>query len=494
MTEMKKSEWNSNIAFMMAMIGSAVGLGNIWRFPNVLYSNGGGSFMIPYIVSLFLLGISFVLVEYAVGFKFKKSLARILYSVSTKLEPVAWFILLIVFLITTYYVCVVGWDLIYIFLSFTKAWGSNPDVFFTANVLQATDSISGIFKIVPAVLGSVFAIWFLAWFIIKRDLNDGIGKVSQILLPMLCIIVVIIVAFSLTLPGASVGYTQIFTPDWSALTNLDVWLAAFGQIVFSLSLGMAIAMTYASYLPEGSKLVDNAVIVAFSNSGFEVFNSIGIFSILGFMTVTSGISFNELVTSGTGLAFVVFPQVFNTMGPAAHIIGPLFFICILFAGITSVIALLEGVCYSISEKFLIERKKTATVVCVVGFLISTIFATGAGSTILGIFDGYLNNFALLFAVLLECLIFGWIYKFDDLIETLNNNSSIKVGKTWKTVIKYILPICIGGLWIQGVYSTVTTADGLSTTIMIILTIVLIVVPIIFAKLPAVNKDYYNVEN
>ena len=494
MTEMKKSEWNSNIAFMMAMIGSAVGLGNIWRFPNVLYSNGGGSFMIPYIVSLFLLGISFVLVEYAVGFKFKKSLARILYSVSTKLEPVAWFILLIVFLITTYYVCVVGWDLIYIFLSFTKAWGSNPDVFFTANVLQATDSISGIFKIVPAVLGSVFAIWFLAWFIIKRDLNDGIGKVSQILLPMLCIIVVIIVAFSLTLPGASVGYTQIFTPDWSALTNLDVWLAAFGQIVFSLSLGMAIAMTYASYLPEGSKLVDNAVIVAFSNSGFEVFNSIGIFSILGFMTVTSGIPFNELVTSGTGLAFVVFPQVFNTMGPAAHIIGPLFFICILFAGITSVIALLEGVCYSISEKFLIERKKTATVVCVVGFLISTIFATGAGSTILGIFDGYLNNFALLFAVLLECLIFGWIYKFDDLIETLNNNSSIKVGKTWKTVIKYILPICIGGLWIQGVYSTVTTADGLSTTIMIILTIVLIVVPIIFAKLPAVNKDYYNVEN
>ena len=494
MTEMKKSEWNSNIAFMMAMIGSAVGLGNIWRFPNVLYSNGGGSFMIPYIVSLFLLGISFVLVEYAVGFKFKKSLARILYSVSTKLEPVAWFILLIVFLITTYYVCVVGWDLIYIFLSFTKAWGSNPDVFFTANVLQATDSISGIFKIVPAVLGSVFAIWFLAWFIIKRDLNDGIGKVSQILLPMLCIIVVIIVAFSLTLPGASVGYTQIFTPDWSALTNLDVWLAAFGQIVFSLSLGMAIAMTYASYLPEGSKLVDNAVIVAFSNSGFEVFNSIGIFSILGFMTVTSGIPFNELVTSGTGLAFVVFPQVFNTMGPAAHIIGPLFFICILFAGITSVIALLEGVCYSISEKFLIERKKTATVVCVVGFLISTIFATGAGSTILGIFDGYLNNFALLFAVLLECLIFGWIYKFDDLIETLNNNSSIKVGKTWKTVIKYILPICIGGLWIQGVYSTVSTADGLSTTIMIILTIVLIVVPIIFAKLPAVNKDYYNVEN
>ena len=492
MTETKKSEWNSNLAFMMAMIGSAVGLGNIWRFPNVLYSNGGGSFMIPYIVSLFLLGISFVLVEYAVGFKFKKSIARILFSVSKKLEPVAWFILLIVFLITTYYVCVVGWDFIYIILSLTKAWGANPDLYFANNVLHATDSMSGLFTIVPNVLVSVFIIWFLAWFIIKRDLNDGIGNVSKILLPLLCAIVVIIVAFSLTLPGASVGYTQIFTPDWSALTNLDVWLAAFGQIVFSLSLGMAIAMTYASYLPEGSKLVDNAIIVAFSNSGFEVFNSIGIFSILGFMTVTSGIPFNELVTEGTGLAFVVFPKVFNTMGGAAYIIGTLFFLFILFAGITSVIAILEGVCYSISEKFLIERKKTATVVCIIGFLISCIFATGAGSTILGIFDVYLNNFALLFAILLECIIFGWVYKFDDLIETLNNNSSIKVGKTWKAVIKYILPICIFGLWAQGVYSTIFTADGLSRTVMLILTILLIVIPFIFAKLPAINKEYYNV--
>ena len=487
----EKSEWNSNIAFVMAMIGSAVGLGNIWRFPNVLYSNGGGSFMIPYIVSLFLLGISFVLVEYAVGYRFKKSLAQILYFIKDKLEPVAWFVLLVVFLITTYYICVVGWDLIYIVLSFTKAWGANPDVFFSNNVLQATDSISGIFTIVPAVLASVFVVWFIAWFIIKRDLNDGIGRVSKILLPLLCIIVVIIVAFSLTLPGASIGYTQIFTPDWSALTNLNVWLAAFGQIVFSLSLGMAIALTYASYLPEGSKLVDNALIVAFSNSGFEVFNSIGIFSILGFMALSSGIPFNELVTEGTGLAFVVFPQVFNIMGSAAYIIGPLFFLCILFAGITSAIALLEGVCYSISEKFLIERKKTATVVCIVGFLISTIFATGAGSMILGVFDTFLNNFALLFAVLLECIIFGWVYKFDDLIETLNENSRIKVGRTWKVVIKYILPICIVGLWIQGIYSTVSTADTTSIMIMVILTVVLITVPFIFAKLKPRNEHFFD---
>ena len=486
-----KPVWNSNIAFIMAMIGSAVGLGNIWRFPNVLYSNGGGSFMIPYIVSLFLLGISFVLVEYAIGYRFKTSLSKVLFSIKSSLEPVAWFIILIVFLITTYYVCVVAWDLIYVFLSFTKAWGANPDLFFSNSVLQVSDSLSGIFTIVPGVFLSVLVIWFIGWFIIQKDLNDGIGKVSKILLPILCLIVVVIVAFSLTLPGASIGYMQIFTPDWGALTNLNVWLAAFGQIVFSLSLGMSIALTYSSYLPEGSKLADNALIVAFSNSGFEVFNSIGIFSILGFMALSSGVPFNELVTEGTGLAFVVFPKVFNIMGPWASVIAPLFFLCILFAGITSVMALIEVVRYSLSEKFDLSRKRSATIICIVGFCISVLFATASGSTLLGIFDAFLNNFALLFAILLECIIFGWIYDFDKLIETLNENSNIKVGKLWKTVIKFILPICILGLWVQGVYSTLLTGDSTSHMVMLCLTVVLIVVPIIFTKLPAKNKNFYN---
>lgn len=490
MASSEKSVWDNNISFILAMIGSAVGLGNIWRFPNVLYSNGGGSFMIPYIVSLFILGISFVLVEYAVGFRFKTSLSKIFFSIKARLEPIAWFIVLVVFLITTYYVCVVGWDLIYLGLSFVQGWGANPDVFFTVDVLHASDSLSGIFTIVPWVLLSVFLIWAFAWFIAQKDLNEGIGKVSRILLPILLVIVIIIVAFSLPLPGASIGYKQIFTPNWSVLTNLNVWLAAFGQIVFSLSLGMSIALTYASYLPETSKLTDNALIVAFSNSGFEVFNAIGIFSILGFMTFTSGIPFNELVTEGTGLAFVVFPNVFNLMQPWSMIIGPLFFACILFAGITSVMALLEVVSFAISEKFGFSRKKSATLVCIVGFCISSIFATSAGSYLLGIFDAFLNNFALFFGVLLECIIFGWVYNFDNLVETLNTHSNIQMNQFWPIIIKYILPICIWGLWAQGVYNIILTGDTTSHMIMLALSIILFIVPIIFTLVPAKNEDYY----
>lgn len=490
MAENEKSVWDSNISFILAMIGSAVGLGNIWRFPNVLYSNGGGSFMIPYIVSLFLLGISFVLVEYAVGFRFKTSLSKIFFSIKAKLEPVAWFIILVVFLITTYYVCVVAWDLIYLLISVAQSWGANPDIYFTQNVLHASNSLSGIFTVVPKIFISVFAIWLVAWIIGQKDLNAGIGKVSKILLPVLLAIVIIIVAFSLTLPGASIGYNQIFTPDWSALTNLNVWLAAFGQIVFSLSLGMSIALTYASYLPESSKLTNNALVVAFSNSGFEIFNAIGIFSILGFMTLTSGIPFNELVTEGTGLAFVVFPNVFNVMQPWSRIIGPLFFACILFAGITSIMALSEVASFALSEKFGFSRKKSATLVCVVGCFISTLFTTTSGSLLLGIFDAFLNNFALLFGVLLECIIFGWIYNFDNLVETLNNHSTIQMDPFWPIIIKYILPICIFCLWAQGVYSTILTGDHTSHMVMLGLSVVLFVVPIIFTLLPAKNEDYY----
>ena len=447
----ERAQWNSRWGFILAMVGSAVGLGNIWRFPNVLYANGGGSFMIPYIVAIFLLGVSFILVEYALGYRFKASISKILYSIKPKFEPIAWLILAIIFLILTYYIVVVGWDLIYLVLSFTKGWGANPDVFFSSNVLQASDSIAGIFTFVPMVLISVLVLWATIWVITQSDLNSGIEKVS-----------------------------------------INVWLAAFGQIVFSLSLGMAIALTYASYLPEGFALADNALLVAFTNSGFEVFNAFGVFSILGFMTFTTGIPFNDLVTEGTGLAFVVFPQVFNQMGAVSYIIGPLFFFSILFAGLTSAIALVEPIASSLTEKFNIKRKRAATLVCLVGLIISLIFTTQAGSMILGVFDLFLNNYALLFTIVLECIIFGWIYKFDNLIETLNQNSHFKVGRIWKFVIRFALPIVIFILWIQGIVNTLFSGDSATYSIMFILLISLIIVPVILAKMPAKNEKYYEV--
>lgn len=272
----------------------------------------------------------------------------------------------------------------------------------------------------------------------------------------------------------------MFTPDWSELTNLDIWLAAFGQIIFSLSLGMAIVLTYASYLPDNNNLVKNAIIVLCSNSGFEVFNAIGVFSILGFMVVTTGIPFSNLITEGTGLAFVVYPQVFNIMGPAAYIIGPLFFACIFIAGLTSAISLLEPVVSSFNDAFNISRKKAVNLIAVIGFIVTMIFTTGAGSTILSIFDMFLNNFVLLFAIIIECITFGWLYKIDNLIWVLNKKTPFKIGRWWKYIIKFILPIILVVLWINGVISILQYSDMMKFTIEMILLLILIIVPFIMS--------------
>lgn len=484
------TQWNSNFSFLMAMIGSAVGLGNIWRYPYVLYSHGGGSFMIPYIVAIVLLGFSGVLLEYAVGYKFKTSLLEIYGKIKTKFRVIAWFTLLIVFLILSYYVCIVGWDLIYLVLSFFKGWGADPNNYFVKSVLHDNPTFGGMLEIVPIVFISCLIVWFVIWLISHRNINDGVSKFSNVAVPLLFVLIVIIVGFSLTLPGASIGYTAMFTPDWNALLDANIWLAAFGQVIFSLSIGMAIAITYSSYLGKKTNLTKNAGIVVASNSGFEVFNAIGVFSILGFMALSTGVGFDGLVTEGTGLAFVAFPEVFNVMGGAAYIIGPLFFFCILIAGITSAIALAESVTSSLITEFDLTRKKAVTILCIIGFCVTAIFTTGAGSTVLGIFDRILNNFALILAIVFECIIFAWFYKIDDLIEVLNRNTSIKIGSLWKYLIKFILPIVLLVLWVTGLVSTLSFSNNMSLFVELILFAVLLVVPFIlnhFAKSRKVNE-------
>lgn len=483
MSNSTRPQWNSSFTFLLAMIGSAIGLGNIWRFPYVLYTNGGGSFIIPYVIAIAVVGFSFLLLEYSIGYKFKESIYNIYRKIRPQLEVISWLVVLLLFFIVSYYVCIIGWDVIYFVLSFFKGWGSDPVSFFSNDLLQSTDSIYGLFHIVPIVFIATLFVWIFIWFISSRDLNEGIGKFSKIVLPLLFILVCIIVFYSLTLPGASIGVTAMFTPDWSSLADPNIWIAACGQIIFSLSLGMAITITYSSYLKKGANLSKNAVIVLFSNSGFEVFNAIGIFSILGFMTATSGIPLNELVIDGTGLAFVAFPQVFNVMGSFAYILGPIFFLCIFIAGITSAISLVEPISASISEKFGFSRKKATTIICVLAFLISLLFTTGLGSAILTIFDAFLNNFALLFEIALEAIIFTWIYSVDKLMDVLNENTIVHVGSWWKYLMKFVLPIILIGLWIVNVINTLQNADALTVAVESVLLVLLIVVPVILYKLP-----------
>ena len=489
-----KNEWGSNLSFLLAMIGSAVGLGNIWRYPYVLYSNGGGAFFIPYIVAILIMGIPFLILEYGVGYNFKSSFTKAVKSISNKWEYLGWFLPVAVFMILIYYSAILGWDGFYVIISAFKGWGADPNAYFTGSFLQANDTLGGLGTFVPFVAIAMLVGWVIMWVISHTDLEKGLGRVSKVLVPLLFAIMIFIVLFSLTLPGAGIGLAELYNPDWSLLLNFNIWMAAFGQMIFSLSLGMSIAFTYASYTKDDSDLVSNALWVTVANCGFENFAAIGVFSILGYMSLQSGVAVPDLVTQGTGLVFIVYPTVFNVLGDWASVIGPLFFFTVYLAGLTSILSTIEPLSFSIQNKFGWSRNKTMTVLCVFGAAVSMIYATAMGSYILGIADTFVNQIAILIGVIFECIVFAWIFKAENIIPKLNAKSkSIKLGKWWLVVVKYVLPIFIAIVWVGGILEVISSGSMLELAILVILTVILLGATFIFTKLPAKSGEWDEVK-
>ena len=489
-----KNEWGSNLSFLLAMIGSAVGLGNIWRYPYVLYSNGGGAFFIPYIVAILIMGIPFLILEYGVGYNFKSSFPKAVKSISKKWEYLGWFLPVAVFMILIYYSAILGWDGFYVIISAFKGWGADPNAYFTGSFLQANDTLGGLGTFVPFVAIAMLVGWVIMWVISHTDLEKGLGRVSKVLVPLLFAIMIFIVLFSLTLPGAGIGLAELYNPDWSLLLNFNIWMAAFGQMIFSLSLGMSIAFTYASYTKDDSDLVSNALWVTVANCGFENFAAIGVFSILGYMSLQSGVAVPDLVTQGTGLVFIVYPTVFNVLGDWASVIGPLFFFTVYLAGLTSILSTIEPLSFSIQNKFGWSRNKTMTILCVFGAAVSMIYATAMGSYILGIVDTFVNQIAILIGVIFECIIFAWIFKAENIIPKLNAKSkSIKLGKWWLVVVKYVLPIFIAIVWVGGILEVISSGSMLELAILAILTVILLGATFIFTKLPAKSGEWDEVK-
>ena len=477
----EQAQWDSSLAFIFAMIGAAVGLGNIWRFSYVLYSNGGGSFFIPYFIAIAIMGVPFLILEYGVGFSFKESFSKIMRKIKPEFEIIAWILVLFVFIVTIYYMVILSWDLVYLLSSFTFNWGTDTAQYFVSTVGGSSNLSNASFLLIPTTVG-VLILWVILWFISHRDVDKGIGKVSKILIPALFIIMGIIIVYALTLPGASIGIETLLTPDWNMLLDVNIWLAAFAQIIFSLSMGQAIALTYASYLPENSKLIDNVLIVVASNSGFEICTAFGVFSILGYMSVTAGTPMVQLVTEGTGLVFVVFPMIFNIMGPVGRVLAPLLFLAILFAGITSALGFFEPMLNSTSVKLGWSRKKTATVLSVIGCAFSIILTTGISSYLVGIVDSFVNEFGILLLIGIQCIIFAWFYGVDKFIPALNETSTFKVGKTWTFVIKYLLPLVLVVMWVIGIVQLFSTAKQFEIMVDLVIIIGVMVFAFILTKI------------
>ena len=451
-----RGAFTSRKVFILAAIGSAVGLGNIWRFPYVAYENGGGAFVIPYLVALLTAGIPFLFLDYAVGHRGRGSAPLSFARLSRRTEGLGWWQVGICFMIAIYYAAVIAWAVRYTFFSLDTAWGDDPEGFLFGTFLQAGDP--GVqLDLVPGVLWPLAIVWIAVIVIMVAGVEKGIGATSVVFIPVLVLAFGALVVRALFLPGATLGLDALFTPDWAALGEPGVWAAAFGQIFFSLSIGFGIMITYSSYVHPKTDMTGSGAVVGFANSGFELLAGIGVFAALGFIAQANGVAVSDVATQGLGLAFVAFPTIISE-APAGALIGVLFFGSLVIAGITSLVSVIEVVISAVRDKFEMTRTGASLAVGIPAAVISlAFFSTTSGVYVLDIVDHFINQFGILLVAVVSMLVLAWgVRALPTLAGHLNAGGSVPIGTWWRVLIAFVAPIALGYVMVDAFLTDLET--------------------------------------
>ena len=455
-TEQQRGAFSSRKVFILAAIGSAVGLGNIWRFPYVAYENGGGAFIIPYLVALLTAGLPFLLLDYGLGHRYRGSAPLSFRRAHPAAEGLGWWQVAICFVIAVYYAAVIAWAARYTLFSFDKAWGDDPEGFLFGSYLQAGDPGVGL-DFVTGVTVPLVLVWVAVLVIMALGVQKGIGATAMFFIPVLFVAFLALVVVALTLDGAAVGLDALFTPNWDALTETSVWVAAFGQIFFSLSVGFGIMITYASYVGRRSDMTGSGLVVGFANSGFELLAGIGVFAALGFMATAAGTSVDKVATDGLGLAFVAFPAIISE-APAGALIGVLFFGSLVIAGLTSLVSVIEVVISAVRDKFEMSRVGASMAVGVPAAVISIVLlGTTTGVYVLDIVDHFINRFGILLVAVVSMLAMSWVFRKTSLLRThLNRDGSVQIGVWWQWLIGLFAPAALTFILVKEVMADIET--------------------------------------
>ncbi|WP_305462241.1 sodium-dependent transporter [Photobacterium leiognathi] len=441
-TSPSRGNWSSKIGFVMAASGSAVGLGNIWKFPYTAGENGGGAFVAIYLLFVIFIGFSVMLTEFAVGRKTGLSAVGAFKTTDRRWTFVGIMGVLSGLLIMGFYPVVGGWAIAYIYKISTGLL-SQPTAI--------GDSFSGFIADPMQPLFWMGLYLLLNIFVVIRGVSGGIEKAGKILMPLLFIILIIVSVKGLTLPGAMAGLEFLFKPDFSKIDS-SVVLAALGQAFFSLSLGMGCMLTYGSYLRKKENLVQTTAMVTAMDTGVALLAGIAMFPAM--------FAFSMEPSAGPGLVFVVVPQLFAEMGGIGFILALLFFIGLSVAALTSSVSLLEVVvAYLIDEKgfsrvtAVISASIVMALLCIlaslsIGGLGPKLFDTGA----FDIFDLLTDKIFLAVGGMLVCLFAGWRLDRSELKKEITNDGKVSfpLFNLWYALIKYIIPVAIAIVAISGV--------------------------------------------
>ncbi|OLT49034.1 sodium-dependent transporter [Cellulosimicrobium sp. CUA-896] len=446
-----REQWTGQVGFIVAAIGSAVGLGNIWRFPGVAYENGGGAFLVPYLVALLTAGIPILFLDYAIGHRFRGSAPTAFRRVARPFESLGWFQVMISFVIAVYYTAVIAWALSFFVYSFDLRWGDDPAGFFTGDYLQLADPGVSL-DVVPSVLVPLVGVWVVVLVVLAAGVARGVQRANMVFLPLLVAAFLVLVVRALFLDGAVDGLNALFTPDWAALGDPNVWIAAYSQIFFSLSIAFGIMVTYASYRKRRANLTSPGLVVAFSNSSFEILAGIGVFATLGFLAGRQGVGVGELEgISGPILSFVTFPAIVSEM-PGGPFFGALFFLSLAMAGFTSLLSILQVVSAGFQEKFSWTPRQAALRVGVVCAVVSVaLFSTTTGLIALDTADQWANNIGIVASAVLTCVLVLWVRRRgSELQYHLNAVSTFRVGAWWQVLVALLAPLVLGYMLVSRV--------------------------------------------
>ena len=458
-TFMVREQWSTQLGFVMAAVGSAIGLGNIWRFSYLAYEHGGGAFLVPYLTALFTAGIPLLILEYSIGHERVGSAPLAYHKISKRWEWLGWWsVIFVMFGIELYYSVIIAWCLNYFVLSFDLAWGSDPNTYFFQDFLKLSSSPAELGEIRTPILFSLIVTWLISWLVIYRGVQKGIELANKVMMPLLMVLTLILVSWSLQLEGAWEGIKIYMTPDFSKLTNPDVWIDAYSQIFFTLSLGFGIMIAYASYLPEQTNITRNAILIALLNSGYSLLTSFGVFAVLGFMAHSEGKDLADVVTQSIGLAFVAYPKAISLM-PGGNLFGAIFFLCLTVAGLSSAISIMEAFVSAVIDKFNVDRKLLVTFISVFGLLGGIVFTSQAGLLWLDIVDHFITHYGLVTVGILECIVIGWAFDLQLLRQHINQISSIKLGVGWSFLIKFFVPFMLGIIFLGDIYSELQKPYG-----------------------------------
>lgn len=461
-TTPQRGEWTGQIGFILSAIGSAVGLGNIWRFPGVAYENGGGAFLIPYLIALLTAGIPILFLDYAIGHRFRGSPPLALKRLAGKFgEGLGWFQVMISVFIALYYTAVLAWASSYFVYSWDLRWGDNPTGFFMGEYLGVPDDTMFSTAFQPSVLIPLILMWVVALAVMGAGVAKGVQRLNVFAIPLLVVAFLILVIRALFLPGAVDGLNALFTPDFAALSNPAVWVAAYSQIFFSLSVGFGIMMTYASYRRRKSNMTTPGLVVAFGNSSFEILSGIGVFSTLGFFAHQQGIAVSELEgLKGVGLAFMTFPAVISEM-PGGQYFGALFFGSLVLAGMTSLISILEVVFAGIMDKFNLTRPKAVYGLGLPLAAVSVfLFGTVTGLIALDTLDKWVNEIGIVGSAVVMVITVLWVRRAGpELFTSLSSLSTFKVRWIWWTMVAVIAPLVLGYTLVSTIVNLIQNPYG-----------------------------------